>query len=432
MNRPLVSYPNENVLLSGWRRTAFLITLVLVSIFSQIDRVLPFILGESIKLDLGLNDTQLGLLTGVAFSICYSLASLPLARIADKGWAKQVLVLCLLLWSAMTVLGGLAFGFVLLAFSRFGVALGEAGGTSASHAMIVDRIPAAFRGRAIGLFAMGIPLGTMIGFALGGWISDHLGWRYAFIGAGIIGLLVVLLVLLFAKGNYGMLQAKANDEGFLVSAKKLFSKPSFVWLFIVANLLGFATAPFYTFTAPFLIRTHGLTVSEVGLSFGLLQGLMGILGTLLGGRWFDRAVNRGSTKLMNPPAMVLMIAAVSTMLGLFAPSSFMGIALFVPAMFAFAFLLPFAFGSGHMAAGPGKEALATGIFMMGAGMLSAAISPLLVGMISDAASTEPGSNGLRIGMLVVPLFCVFSSVGCFIASDKLSVYLKIGMNKKKE
>ena len=419
----LSSVQPEAGLMSSGRRTALIIVLFLVSAFSQIDRILPFILGESIKRDLHLSDTQLGLINGIAFAVIYSIASLPLARLADRGASKQVLILCILIWSIMTGLGGLAVGFVTLAISRFGVALGEAGGTPAAHALIAGKIPELRRGRAIGIFSMGIPLGTMVGFAAGGWASDHIGWRVALFVAGGIGLLLVILVMTFS-GKVTMPSQQAQGTGSIWSAgRALLSKPAFLWMFIGANFLGFAAAPFYAFTAPFLIRTHGLTASQVGLSFGLLQGLMGILGTVVGGRLFDRAVNRGTGRLLDPPAVVFGLAAVTTLAGFLAPEGWMAIALFVPGMLAFAFLLPYAFGAGHLIAGPGKQALSSSLLMIASGLLGPALSPLLVGMISDTASATYGVNGLRWGMMVVPVASLFSSVAIFIASGKIKLYL---------
>jgi predicted MFS family arabinose efflux permease len=410
----------EAGLMSGWRRTALIIVLFMVSAFSQIDRILPFILAESIKADLHLSDTQLGLITGIAFAVVYSLASLPLARLADRGASKQVLVWCILIWSIMTGLGGLAVGFVTMAISRFGVALGEAGGTPAAHALIAGKIPELRRGRAIGVFSMGIPLGTMVGFAAGGWASDHIGWRVALFVAGGIGLLLVILVLLFA-GRTVKSSERSNSAGNIWSAgRELLSKPAFLWMFIGANFLGFAAAPFYSFTAPFLIRTHALTASQVGLSFGLLQGLMGIIGTVTGGRLFDRSVKRGAGRLLHPPAVVLGIASVTTTAGLLVQEGWMAIALFVPGMLAFAFLLPFAFGAGHLIAGPGKQALSSSLLMIASGLLGPALSPLLVGMISDAVGATNGGNGLRWGMMVIPVASIFSSIAIFIASKQVS------------
>ncbi|WP_420140908.1 MFS transporter, partial [Sphingomonas sp.] len=149
------------------RSFLLLAALFLVSAFCQIDRILPFILAESIKRELQLSDTQIGLLTGLPFALCYALLSLPLARASDRGSPRLVLVTCIAVWSAMTALGGIAASFAFLAFTRFGVALGEAGATPAGHALIARSIGPARRGLGIGIFSMGIPLGTMAGFALG-------------------------------------------------------------------------------------------------------------------------------------------------------------------------------------------------------------------------------------------------------------------------
>ena len=305
MGKTKIRLEDQTLWYYGWRRTGLLATLLLVSIVSQIDRVLPFILAESIKADLKLSDTQIGLITGVAFTFCYALAALPLARISDSGWARKVLLFCVIVWSIMTGLGGLAVGFITLTISRIGVALGEAGGTPASHAIIAQRIPENFRGRAIAIFSMGIPLGTMIGFGLGGWASDSIGWRNALFGAGVLGLIVVIFVLSFIKKQKALKQKVKTEESFLKSSRELFSKPAFKWLFIAAILMGLSSAPFYIFTSPFLIRTFGLTAGEVGLSFGLLQGIMGIVGTLIGGKMFDRIATNGYKGLMNPPAIIL-------------------------------------------------------------------------------------------------------------------------------
>lgn len=184
---PLVSEYSPNEYVRGWRTIAIFVTVLLIDVFSQIDRILQFILAGSIKADLGLSDTQMGLLAGIAFAVCYSLLSLPLARASDRGSPRFVLVSCILLWSAMTALGGFAASFLLLAVTRFGVAFGEAGAVPAGHALIARKILPERRGLAIGLFAMGIPLGTMVGFAAGGAIGDTLGWRTAMTGAGAIG-----------------------------------------------------------------------------------------------------------------------------------------------------------------------------------------------------------------------------------------------------
>ena len=390
----------------GWRVGAALAVLLLVNSLCQIDRILPFILAESIKQDLGLNDTQLGLMTGIAFAVCYSLMSLPLARLADRGSPKFVLIASILFWSAMTASGGLAASFLLLAVTRFGVAFGEAGAVPAGHALIARKIRPENRGMAIGLFSMGIPLGTMIGFAVGGRIGDAFGWRAALIGAGAIGAVIALLVALIAGATPALKRTAANAEPFMQSSLRLLLSPAFRWLFIGAIVVGFAAAPFYAFAAPFLIRTHGYSASEVGLAFGLLQGLMGIVGTLVGGRGFDRAVRSGARGLLWQPATLFLVASVTTLAALFAPVGWVSILLFVPGMLSFSFLLPWAFGTAHLVAGPGKQALASSLVLIGSSLLGPALGPLFVGMISDAATASQIPNGLKWGMLIVPVSSV--------------------------
>jgi len=415
-----ISLQKNNQMQYGWQRTALLVTLLMVSIVSQIDRVLPFILAESIKADLNLSDTQIGLITGVAFTLCYSLAALPLARFSDMGWAHRVLLFCIIVWSIMTGLGGLAIGFLTLTLSRIGVALGEAGGTPAAHAIIAQRISENFRGRAIAIFSMGIPLGSMIGFGLGGWASDTIGWRNALFGAGITGIVLVVAVLFFIPKQKVLIQETQHRENYIKVCSELFSKPAFRWLFRAAILMGLSSAPFYIFTSPFLIRTFGLSAGEVGLSFGLLQGVMGIVGTLFGGKMFDKIANKGAKGLMNPPATIFIIASITTTMALFMPNSWMSIALLVPGMFSFAFMMPFAFGAGHLVAGPKKQAFSISVLMLGPGLIGGTISPFLVGCISDYATSGHYKNGLQIGLLLVPFFSLLLGCTGFIVSKKIN------------
>lgn len=405
----------------GLRAWALLGVLTLVSIFSQIDRILPYILAESIRTELGLSDTEIGLITGLAFAVCYTLFSLPLARAADRGSPRLVLLACLLVWSVMTGLGGLAGSFVVLALTRLGVALGEAGGTPSAHALIARRIGPERRGLAIGLFAMGIPLGTMVGFIGGGLIDEAFGWRAAFIGAGALGVTVALLVWLTAGPTPPLRRPAEQTEPYVRSALRLLSVPAFRWLMIGALTVGFATAPFYTFTAPFLIRTHGLTTAQVGLSFGLLQGLTGVIGALVGGRMFDRAVRRGVRHPLLAPATMLVVGAISTTAALFASAGWMAIALFVPAMLGFAFLLPWVFGAGHRIAGPGKEALASSLGLVASGLFGPALAPVLVGLISDNAAGVGLANGLALGLLIGPAFSVLTALALMAAGRRMGL-----------
>ncbi|WP_276121139.1 MFS transporter [Pararhizobium qamdonense] len=408
----------------GLRMAAICIILLLINVFSQIDRILPFILAEKIKADLSLTDTQMGLLTGLAFAVCYALLSLPLARAADRGSPRLVLVSCVLIWSVMTTLGGFAASFMFLALTRFGVAFGEAGAVPAGHALIVRKIAPEQRGLAIGLFAMGIPLGTMVGFAAGGAIADVFGWRIVLMGAGAIGVLIGLLTILVTGPTPPRPLTAGRNEPFLRTSLDLLSSPPFRWLFTGAVFLGFAGAPFYVFSIPFLIRTYGFTATEVGISFGMLQGLMGIIGTLGGGRWFDYAVRSGTGKVLGPPAILFLVASVTTTAALFAPTGWISIALFVPGMLSFSFMLPWGFGAAHLIAGPGRQAQATSLVMIGTGLAGPALGPLIVGIVSDAATAANIPNGLGLGLLIVPLASVLTGIVYLITNQRIAAFLR--------
>ncbi|SOB87378.1 Predicted arabinose efflux permease, MFS family [Sphingomonas guangdongensis] len=399
----------QRAFLRGPRAAALLAALFLVCVFAQVDRILPFILAEAIKAELRLSDTALGLLTGVVFAACYALLSLPMARLADEGSPRVVLVGCALVWSAMTALGGAATGFATLAATRFGVALGEAGAIPSSHALIARRIRPERRGLALGLFSMGIPLGTMVGFAAGGALGDRFGWRMAMVVAGVFGAVVSVLAFA-AAGRTPAERRPSSASSFIDASRALLRQPAFRALIVAAISIGFAAAPFYAFAATFLIRSHELSAAQAGLIFGGLQGLMGTAGTLLGGRGFDAAVRAGSTTILRAPAIAFMLAGASTLVSLFVPVLWVSVAFMLPAMFAFAYTLPFAFGVAHQVAGVGREGMASSLAMIASGLFGPALGPLLVGAVSDGASAAGLENGLAVGLLLVPVACVTTAL----------------------
>ncbi len=168
--------------------------LVVVYVFNFIDRSILGILLEPIKADLGASDTAMGFLGGFAFAVFYSVLGIPIARLADKGVRRNVIAVCLTIWSVATAVCGLAQNFVQLLFARIGVAVGEAGGSPPSHSMISDMFPADKRATALAIYALGIPIGTMIGNLGGGWINVWFDWQTAFIVVGLPGVALALIV----------------------------------------------------------------------------------------------------------------------------------------------------------------------------------------------------------------------------------------------
>src|SRR5690606_24314667 len=159
--------------------------LIAVGVVGWVDRNVFAVLLESIKLDLGLSDTELGLLGGAAFGVFYAAVGLPVAWLADRTNRSLLLAFALGLWSLMTAACGLATSFMTLFLARMGVGIGEAGGSPPSQSLVSDYFPPERRALALGVLYLYIPLGFVVGFALGGWLGETLGWRLAFVAIGL-------------------------------------------------------------------------------------------------------------------------------------------------------------------------------------------------------------------------------------------------------
>ena len=165
------------------------------------DRQILAVLAEPIKRDLALSDTQLGLLYGLAFAVFYSTLGIPLARLADRFDRARILTWSVALFSLMTALCGVAASYWQLLLARIGVGVGEAGTNPPSHSMIADLYPVDRRSTAMAIFALGPCLGVLLGFLVGGWLGQILGWRAAFLVAGVAGLVVAAAAHLAAQGS---------------------------------------------------------------------------------------------------------------------------------------------------------------------------------------------------------------------------------------
>ena len=183
---------SENIKSQSVRNYALGI-LVIVYTFNFIDRNILSILLQSIKTDLNLSDTSLGLLSGFAFAAFYATLGIPIAKYADRGNRRNLISISLAIWSLMTALSGLAQNFLHLLLARIGVGIGEAGCSPPAHSMISDYFPANKRSTALGIYSLGIPFGIMFGLFAGGWIDEMFGWRTAFFIVGVPGILIAIL-----------------------------------------------------------------------------------------------------------------------------------------------------------------------------------------------------------------------------------------------
>ena len=171
-------------------RAYVLFILVVVYTFNFIDRQIIGILAIDIKAELDLTDSQIGLMSGLAFAMFYTLLGIPIAYLADRKSRVWIMTGALTLWSAFTAMCGLAQNYTQLFLSRLGVGVGEAGGVAPAYSLIADYFPARQRARALAIYAFGIPIGSAIGIMLGGILTSILDWRAAFLIVGALGIIV--------------------------------------------------------------------------------------------------------------------------------------------------------------------------------------------------------------------------------------------------
>ncbi|MCP3730682.1 MFS transporter [Sphingomonas sp. MG17] len=248
------------------RRGLTLALLTAAYFFSYMDRQILAILQEDIRRDLLLSDTQLGLLAGFAFAIFYATLGLPVARLADRGNRVNIIAIALALWSAMTGLCGLAQNFVQLLLARIGVGIGEAGSSPPSHSIIADLYPPEKRAGAMGIYSLGVVLGTAGGAMIGGSLAHFFGWRVAMFAVGVPGILLALVIKwLVVEPRRGLSDtrpaaaAAADMPKFGEGFRSLFANRAAVHLVMgttITAMIGYGQT---AFGPSFMIRSLGST-----------------------------------------------------------------------------------------------------------------------------------------------------------------------------
>ena len=288
-----------------------LMILTLVYAVNLLDRNLLIILQEPIKEEFGLSDTQLGLMTGIAFAIFYTLCGIPIARWADNGNRRSIISIAVGLWSFMTVLCGLASNYYQLLLARIGVGVGEAGGSPPSHSIISDAFSPERRATALSIYSTGIYIGVLCGFLLGGWLAENLGWRVAFIFVGAPGLLLALIVRVTVKEPARVLRKNDDpvDKGasFSETIKILWKQRAFRHLALAIGLQGFVAAATLSWLPPHFLRSFEVSIGELGMHLAFGSGAGGIAGAVVSGWISDKLALRSQAWYLLVPALATVI-----------------------------------------------------------------------------------------------------------------------------
>jgi predicted MFS family arabinose efflux permease len=397
--------------------------LVVVYTFNFIDRQILSILLEPIKLDLGLSDTQLGLLTGFAFAAFYATLGIPIARYADRSNRRNLIALALAVWSGMTAISGFAQNFWHLLLARIGVGVGEAGCSPPAHSMLADYFPANRRATALGVYSLGIPIGILFGFLAGGWINEFFGWRVAFFVVGVPGLLLALVVrFTMREPPRGMAEGRSvtgEQPGVVATFRYLWQKRSFRHLAFGGALTAFVGYGVVTWMPAFLMRSHGMQTGEIGTWLGLILGIPGGIGIALGGYLADRYGARD-------PRWFLWIVTVALLVAMpFALGVYLAAG---PYLALLMLVVPVALGNFYQATTFSQtqglvtlrmRAVAAAVLLFILNIIGLGLGPQVTGIISDALRPQFGDDSLRWSLFICSLVNIWAAYHFYVAGKYL-------------
>ena len=400
--------------------------LVAVGVCSWVDRNVFSVLLESIKIEFGFSDTQLGLLGGVAFGLFYASVGLPVAYLADRFNRRNIISIALFLWSLMTTFSGMAIGFVSLFFARIGVGVGEAGGAPPSQSLVSDYFPPEKRGFAMGILYLYIPLGFLVGFLIGGWINEFFGWRKAFFVVGVPGVIFSILLRLTLRepprGHADGVRDSGVTPSLLSTIRYFWSRPSMRHIPLAGAIHGIGAWSMGVWLPAYFIRVHGMGSGEVGTWMALIYGIGGGAGVIYGGYLSDRLVKATGDK-----RWYMWLAGLAVLIS--APFAFF-IFLSKTQLPALLFLIvPITVM--HMSLGPivamiqglaglRRRAVAAAFYLFLSNLISMGVGPVIVGMVSDYFNLRYGNESLRYALLVIVFVTfIWSSIHFFLSTRTL-------------
>lgn len=400
-------------------------------VLSYLDRIFINLLVVPIQTDLGINDTQFGMLQSLAFGIFYTMMALPLGRMADNRERRLIVVYGVALFSLFTTLSGFAKTYAQLFCARIFVGVGEASLTPAAYSILSDYFPPHRLGRAIGVFTMSAFVGTGLAYIGGGTLIDLLSahgnievpglgtfkpWQVAFVLVGLPGLLIAPLLLTLKEPARRGTATNASVPVREVFAEIARRRQTLVWLFAgfsMVTLSGYASA---VWTPAFFIRVYEWQPGQIGLWYGLIYLAFGTTGALFGGWLCDRLTARG---VLDAPLRVAAFGYVGT--GLFGglaplmPTPELALALFIPATFLGTLPFPLAGISIQLVTQNRLRGQMSALYMLVINVVGLGLGPLIVGLFTDFVFTAPSDVRYSLALVnavAAPVAMIFLLIAC--------------------
>lgn len=396
--------------------------LVVLNLSNFVNRHLPFFLLEPIRLEMGLNDAQIGALLGVTFTVCYCLFAFPIAWVADNFNRARVVAAAASLWGVSAALCGMANNALMLGVARLGVGIGQSGFIPAANSLLIDYFPKHQHNRATSLLSAAWPLATIVagigGTALAAWV----GWRTALIAFGLPTVVVAGLLLLTIRSRHVARSPQLGvnqefSEGTWQQVKSLFAVRTFIYLSLASAITAFSGVAQHSWNPTFYVRSHGLELVEVGTILGLVAGIGGLIGIVGAGFVIDHLVKRGRRWAMMVPACALLFQFPFTFLVYWVESTTLSLILVaVPSTLTAIFLAP------CLAVIPDLvnskiRSMATAIYLVIVNIGGLGLAPFMAGFLSEQFAPWAGQESLRYALLTLILF-VLPASWCFYKASK--------------
>ena len=411
-------------------RTFVLILLTIVYGFNFIDRQIVGILAPFIQEDLSLTNTELGLLIGLAFAVFYTTVAIPIAWLADRYNRVNILSIALATWSGFTALTGLATNFVQIGLARMGVGIGEAGGSPPSHSIISDMYPKEERASALGVYAMGIPIGVMAAYfvtaALIGTSSDDVNWREIFVFLGVSGILLAIIVkLVIREPVRGAMEFNEQKEitkpPFVESLKTLLRIPAW-W----AMCFGIAFGSFVSYSKS-AFHTKYLVTLDPSFDFQTLVIILGVIngityagGAFFGARLADKWGKRDIRAYGWLPAISITLCLPIGIAAWWSPTVEMNLIFTSFFLLFMGIYLGPSFAIAQTLAPIHMRAMSTALFFFILNMIGLGLGPSISGWMIDLYNANYGNvESIRYAMTVTSLIFIPSIISFLIVARKL-------------
>lgn len=389
-------------------RSYLVLLLASILALNGLDGIALGLVLPNVKAALGLTDTQLGVLTGIAFSLFYSTVGVPIGRWADRGDRTKIIAMTTALWGLMVMLIGAARSFEELLLVRVGVAIGEAGCVPAAYSLIGDYFSREERPRAIGKYLSGACVSSIVGYLGAGWLNARLGWRLMFVCLGAPSLVAAPLAW------WTLVEPRRTDArpacipgsgvrsaGMPQLIRAMWHNRSFRYLLATCCVNAVFGSGFAMWEASFFVRSYGLSTEQLGIYFALIYGGGGIIGTYSGGYLASRFAPKNERLQLRFLALLnAAFGLVSAFIYLSSRSS-VSMALLAVSVAGIALENGPVYAALQAVIPERSRATSISVIYLLANLLGVGFGPLIIGVLSDSMQPRLGAEALRYALLAV-------------------------------